>query len=197
MRRFLLALLAVVSAVLTVLSLPSAPEDVAAWSGVLAWVEGQPWRYALPIIGWVGVISLVAWLLYHHHRDGRHSDPAPAPQTTTGDREPTNRAELRGWLDVRIEEIVAWRAVLDEEAAKPVPYFDRTQTIESLFWDGLNRDVARKLQLLAPEWADYWGETPEWYFAPMTRITSEQVAETSRFFGWAAERLRHIKHELP
>ena len=80
--------------------------------------------------------------------------------------------------------------------AKPVPNVDRTQNIEALFWSGLNGEVARKLQLLAPNWADYWSEEPSWFYAPLTRITSEQIAEFSRFLGWAADRLRHIKREL-
>lgn len=111
-------------------------------------------------------------------------------------REPRNRKELKIWLDLRIEELVAWRNVLDEEAAKPVPAIDRTQDIERLFWDGLNQDVSRKLHLLAPELTEYWGESPEWFFAPLARIKPEEIAELSRFLGWSAERLRHIKSKL-
>jgi len=110
--------------------------------------------------------------------------------------EPRNREELRRWLEVRIEEIVVWRAIIDEEAAKPVPNVDRTQSIESMFWEGLNRDIARKLHVLAPDWTDYWNESPEWFYAGLTRITSEQVAEFGRLLSWVAERMRHIKLEL-
>lgn len=98
------------------------------------------------------ITSLIAWLvataLLHRQRPG---PPSHSPEVG----EPRNRTELKGWLDVRIEELVAWRSVLDEETAKPVPNIDRTQSIEALFWNGLNGEVARKLQLLAPEWAEY------------------------------------------
>lgn len=110
--------------------------------------------------------------------------------------EPRNREELRRWLEVRIEEVLVWRKVIDEETAKPAPNIDRTQNIERLFWDGLNQDVSRQLQMLAPKWTDYWGEEPEWFYSPLTRITSEQIAEFGRLLGWVAERLRHIKAEL-
>lgn len=147
----------------------------------------------------VGALALLLWIvatLLLHRRKSARAPSAATSLVYPSAGEPRSRKELRDWLDVRIEEMVAWRAVLDEETAKPVPNIDRTQNIESLFWDGLNRDVARKLQLLAPEWADYWNESPDWFFAPLTRITSEQVAEFSRLLGWAAERLRHIKREL-
>jgi len=195
MRRFLLGLLAAVSAVLTVLSLPSVPSDVAAWSGVLEWVDGPVWRYALPAIGWASLVLLFCWLLYRHRKGARRSDPAPT--TAPGNGEPRNRAELRGWLDARINELVAWRAALDEEIAKPVMGINRTQGIQAMFWEGLNRDVSRKLQLLAPEWVDYWDEEPDWFNSILTRITHDQIAEFNRFLGWSAERLRHIQSELP
>jgi hypothetical protein len=147
---------------------------------------------ALAVTAWV----VTTILLRRRKPDVTNSASATRPGSS-GVVELRSREELREWLDVRIEEMVAWRAVLDEETGKPVPNIDRTQSIESLFWDGLNRDVARKLQLLAPEWAEYWGEGPDWFYAPLTRITSEQVAEFSRLLGWEAERLRHIKRELP
>lgn len=127
----------------------------------------------------------------------RRSDPVPPVPLTTGNGEPRNRAELRGWLDAPIEELVAWRAALDEEIAKPTPSVNRARSVQTMFWEGLNRDVSRKLQLLAPEWVDYWDEEPEWFDSILTRITQDQVAVFSRFLGWSAERLRHIKSELP
>jgi len=195
MRRFVFSLpVGLVCVALTLLTLPSVPENVAAWAGWLAWVDASFWRYALPIAGWVGLGFLFAVRLYLGHR---RSVPDPGPALPVANNEPRNRAELRSWLEVRIEEIVAWRAAIDEEVAKPVPNIDRTQSIESMFWGGLNRDVSRKLQLLAPEWTEYWGEEPEWFYSGLTRITSEQVAEFGRLLGWVAERLRHIKSELP
>jgi len=56
--------------------------------------------------------------------------------------------------------------------------------------------VSRKLQLLAPEWVDYWDEEPEWFYSPLTRITHDQLAEFNRLLGWEADRLRHIESEL-
>lgn len=142
----------------------------------------------------VALASALIWVLATtllHHRE-------KIEQVRESDyREPRNRRELKTWLDLRIEELVAWRATLDEETAKPVPNINVTESIETMFWGGLNNEVHRKLHLLAPEWIEYWGESPDWFFAPMTRITSEQIAEFSRMLGWSAERLRHIKHELP
>jgi hypothetical protein len=74
-RRVLFSLpLAAMFAVLTVLSLPSVPGDVAQWSKVLHWVDGPVWRYGLPIIGWIGIISVIAWLI--RGRGSRVADSA-------------------------------------------------------------------------------------------------------------------------
>lgn len=102
---------------------------------------------------------------------------------------------LLTWLGEKIEHFQGLRAALDEQVALPVPTMATTRRIETGFWQ-LNDEIATRLQLDAPEWADYYDEEPPWFYSGLTLLTSEQFGRLSRFIGWKADRLRHIKRQL-
>jgi hypothetical protein len=57
--RWVLKLCGIISGLLTILSLPTVPDSVAAWGPVIAWVDESPTRWLLPVLGWVGVAAVV------------------------------------------------------------------------------------------------------------------------------------------
>ncbi len=63
---------AVVCLLLTVLTVPGIPQSVAGWGAVFEWVAAAPARWALPVVGWAGLGTLVLVVLWR-------SRPARAP----------------------------------------------------------------------------------------------------------------------
>jgi len=139
-------------------------------------------------------VSAILWSLatYARRRSGRAAPSVvPEAHATLSDR-----AALARYLADRIVEVAALQRAVAEEAAKPVPDVLRLDGIQAAFWQ-LNTEVARRLQVAAPEWARYWDENPPWFSSSVTRITSEQFAMLARFYGWVADRMLHIKARLP
>lgn len=52
----------VLGALLSVLALPSVPQEVAAWGPILAAVDCEPWRWLLPTVGWLLIAGIVMGL---------------------------------------------------------------------------------------------------------------------------------------
>jgi hypothetical protein len=68
-RRVLSSVLWLASMALIVLSLPTVPDQVAAWSPVLQWVNDAGLiRWVLPIAGWVGLAALAGSATYRSRR---------------------------------------------------------------------------------------------------------------------------------
>jgi hypothetical protein len=102
-----------------------------------------------------------------------------------------HRWDLQKWLDERIGKIESWAVALDEEAAKPIPDFDRVRKIEERFWWKLVPDIADKLE--SSESEKYWEETHEGYQGLPVCRTPVDVANLGQFLRSTAGRLRHIK----
>jgi len=78
MRRRVSVAWVVISALLALLSLPSLPADVAGWASWLSWVADAPWRWALPMIGWVSLVAAIAALAHRDYKQGREQARAQA-----------------------------------------------------------------------------------------------------------------------
>jgi hypothetical protein len=74
-RRVLRVAWLVGGAALTVLTLPSVPEDVAGWAKWLSWVDARTARWLLPALGWLALGGLILYMLVRQRAD------APRPRT--------------------------------------------------------------------------------------------------------------------
>ncbi|KKK58555.1 hypothetical protein LCGC14_3043250, partial [marine sediment metagenome] len=66
------------SVALTVLSLPSVPEDASRWAPVLGAIDDEPARWLLPTIGWLGIGALMVglwrgWIVPRREGDAQDS----------------------------------------------------------------------------------------------------------------------------
>jgi hypothetical protein len=121
-----------VSVLLAVLSIPTIPGQVSSWGPVLSAVDDDPLRWILPVIGWIGVVALLTYLLVERHRSrpdqsgGRHKSlrrPSrpPVKQPTTPlppvTREELKQSAMQGTIKRRAKETGAQR-----EAPPPQPH---------------------------------------------------------------------------
>jgi hypothetical protein len=58
-------ILSALSVILTLLTIPDVPAQVAKWKPWLIWVNYDVFRWVLPTIGWVGVLTLGGWTVRH------------------------------------------------------------------------------------------------------------------------------------
>jgi hypothetical protein len=140
--------MAIMSIVLTILTLPSVRKDVAAWGPIFHWVGHFPASYALPIAGWIGVVLVLIWLTVSIRRDRRQRTMG-TPVASASVTPFLSKQEYAEIAPSEAKPVVALRS-------PPIPEKPRSvvEQLAALYHDGTRRQRAIRLEwfvVLAPD----------------------------------------------
>lgn len=141
------------------------------------------------------------WINHQQRKDHVSRATTLSNQITAADtrspRDPHVAAQvnLGAWLDGNSADIRKLKEQLETQVAAPAFDFEKVELIERAFWH-VNEEILMKLQLVAPEWIDYYKQNPDWWNGGLTRIRPEQFADVVRVMDYTLDQIAHVRGKV-